>query len=228
VAGAGQLGCRVSGLLWCDMPWQTLEWSFGGKDPVKLIDLRLELTEGRSHGLGEEAEQGLMETLVLAVRGRLVGLCGDRLDTGPGDVINELAHEVSPAATCDARDSVAFDGAGDPIAIIFACTLSVPQSRPDCSNAARTSSACLFTSSLTGVGDVRGRRDFGSSTAVVPSATARARRSRTSSERCRARRRRSSPCFGEHPAATARSQDGHEGQRRQKTNRQSVRIHRHR
>jgi len=33
--------------------------------------LRLELTEGRSQGLGEEAEQGLMETLVLALRGGL-------------------------------------------------------------------------------------------------------------------------------------------------------------
>ena len=79
------------------MPWQPLVWSFEVIDLVKLIDLHLELTEGRSHGLlVEEAEQGLMETFVLALRGRLVGLSGDRLDTEPGDVIDEMAHDPSP------------------------------------------------------------------------------------------------------------------------------------
>jgi hypothetical protein len=164
-------GCRVPVLLRCETRWHPLVLSFGVIDPVKLIDLRLELTEGRNHGLlVEEAEQCLMETLVLALRGRLVGLAGDRRDTELGDVIDELAHDPPPAATSDAtarrewsstswrmtdlrltvrtysvasssqhafgaeypnlrndaRDSVAFDGAGNPVAIIFACTLIGP------------------------------------------------------------------------------------------------------
>jgi hypothetical protein len=83
---------------------------------------------------------------------------------------------LATPASRNTRDSVAFDGADNPIAIIFARTLIGPWSSPDCSNDARTPSDCRFTSSLNRVGDVRGRRDFGSSTAAGPSVAARARR----------------------------------------------------
>ncbi len=65
--------------------------SFGLVDAVELIDLGLHLSQRAGHRLlVEVAEQGLVEAFVLALRGRLVGLAGDRLDAERGHVRDEL------------------------------------------------------------------------------------------------------------------------------------------
>jgi hypothetical protein len=56
----------------------------------------LQLLEGGGDGLlVEPAEQGLVEALVPALRGRLVGLAGDRLDAERGDVGDELRDNTA-------------------------------------------------------------------------------------------------------------------------------------
>lgn len=79
-----------------------------------------------------------MEALILSLRGRLVGLPGDRFDAEPGDVVDELADDPAPGrvrlfgaaratpASRNIRDSDTVDGAGIPIAAIFAWTLIGP------------------------------------------------------------------------------------------------------
>jgi len=74
-------------------------------DAIELVDLRLQLDECRGDGLiVEEPEQGLMEALVLSLRGRLVGLAGDWFDSEPGDVVDELADD--PTSRGVQRDAV--------------------------------------------------------------------------------------------------------------------------
>ena len=61
--------------------------SLGVVDPVEPIDLLLQLLQTRREWLFvEEAEQGLMEASVLALRRRFIGFAGDRFDTEPGDL----------------------------------------------------------------------------------------------------------------------------------------------
>ena len=68
--------------------------TFGVVDPVELIDLRLPfLQRRRDRLLVEEPKQGLMETFVLALRGRRVGLPGDRRHAEPGDVVDEVPND---------------------------------------------------------------------------------------------------------------------------------------
>ena len=67
-----------------DPAGQRLMRPLGVVDGVERVDLLLQLFEGRGEGLlVEPPEQGLMEALVLALRGRLVRLAGDRLDPEP-------------------------------------------------------------------------------------------------------------------------------------------------
>jgi len=69
--------CRLLRLLRGDAAGQSLVGSLSVRDPVELINLDLQLLERRSQGLFvEEAEQGLVEAFVLALRGRfsVVGL----------------------------------------------------------------------------------------------------------------------------------------------------------
>ena len=70
--------------------------TLGVVDDVEPVDLFLQLFEGGGDGLlVEPAEQGLVEALVLALRGRLVGLAGDRLDAERGDVGDELPDNTA-------------------------------------------------------------------------------------------------------------------------------------
>lgn len=81
--GSGCLGNLggVPGLLRSDPAGQTLMWALGVVDGVEGVDLGLEFGDRRGRGLlVEPAEQGLVETFVLALGGRLVGLASDRLD----------------------------------------------------------------------------------------------------------------------------------------------------
>jgi len=65
--------------------------TLGVVDDVEPVDLFLQLFEGGGDGLlVEPAEQGLVEALVLALRGRLAGPAGDRLDAERGDAGDEL------------------------------------------------------------------------------------------------------------------------------------------
>jgi hypothetical protein len=70
--------------------------TLGVVDDVEPVDVFLQLFEGGGDGLlVEPAEQGLVEALVLAPRGRLVGLAGDRLDAERGDVGDELPDNTA-------------------------------------------------------------------------------------------------------------------------------------
>jgi hypothetical protein len=72
--------------------------------------------------------------------------------------------------------SDAVDGTGViPRARIFSCTLIGPWSNPDCSNAARTPTACRAISSVSFDGLAFGRLERGSNAAAGPSAAARFR-----------------------------------------------------
>ena len=74
-------------------------------DDVELVDLCLELFDASRDGLlVQPAEQGLVESFVLALRGRLLGLPGDRLDSQRGHVDDELA--LHPTAHGVQRGSV--------------------------------------------------------------------------------------------------------------------------
>lgn len=71
--------------------------TLGVIDVVELVDLRLQPPQVACDGLlVEVAEQGLMELLVLALRGRLIRLPGDRLDTESGDVLDQLCDDPAP------------------------------------------------------------------------------------------------------------------------------------
>jgi len=66
-------------------------------DPVEPVDLTLQLLEGAGQGLLiQPAEQRLVEAFVLALRGGFIGFAGDRLNTEPGDVGDELADSTTP------------------------------------------------------------------------------------------------------------------------------------
>jgi hypothetical protein len=87
---------RLPGLQRCDPAGQALVRTLGVVDDVEPVDLFLQLFEGGGDGLlVEPAEQGLVEALVLALRGRLVGLAGDRLDAECGDVGDELPDNTA-------------------------------------------------------------------------------------------------------------------------------------
>ncbi len=61
------------------------------------VDLLMQLFELLGEALHvEPAEQGLVEPLVLDLRGRLVGLPGDRLDAECRDAGNQRANDTAP------------------------------------------------------------------------------------------------------------------------------------
>ena len=80
-----------------DPAGQSLVGSLSVIDLVEPVDLDLQLLERRGQGLFvEEAEQGLVEAFVLALRGRFIGFAGDRLNTERGDVGHALADSTPP------------------------------------------------------------------------------------------------------------------------------------
>ena len=71
--------------------------AFGVIDLVEPVDLLLQLLQRRGQRLFiEPAEQRLVEAFVLALRGGFIGFAGDRLNTEPGDVGDELADSTTP------------------------------------------------------------------------------------------------------------------------------------
>ena len=83
VARSGRLGDLggVPGLLPGDAPGQALVGALGVVDVVEAVDLLLELGDGVGQGLlVQVAEQGLVEALVLALGGGVVGFAGDGFD----------------------------------------------------------------------------------------------------------------------------------------------------
>ena len=90
-------GRSLPRLLRGDMPREPLVRTFGVIDPVKLINLRLQLVKGIGEGLLiEMPEQGLVKAFVFTLRGRLIWLSRDRFNTKTGDVVNELSHDSAP------------------------------------------------------------------------------------------------------------------------------------
>jgi hypothetical protein len=74
--------CHLPGQCRGDPARQTLMRAFGVIDHVERVDLGLQLLQRLGERLlVEEPEQGLMEPLILALRGRLIGFAGDRLST---------------------------------------------------------------------------------------------------------------------------------------------------
>lgn len=75
-----------------DPAGQSLMGSLGVVGLIEVVDLLLQLLERAGERLlVEEAEQGLVEAFVVALRRGLVGLAGDRLDAQSGDVGDELS-----------------------------------------------------------------------------------------------------------------------------------------
>jgi len=64
---------------------------------IERINLGLQLGQGVSQWLLVQIpEQRLMESLVLSLRGRLVGLAGDRFHPEHADVLDELTETAAP------------------------------------------------------------------------------------------------------------------------------------
>ena len=89
----GRIGlrCRIPRLLRGGPAGKSLMGPLGVVDDIELVHLRLQFLKRFGEGLFVEvAEQGLVEAFVLALRGRLVGLPGDRLHPERGDVSDQL------------------------------------------------------------------------------------------------------------------------------------------
>jgi hypothetical protein len=83
--------CRLPGLRRGDPAGQPLVGSLGVIDLIEAVDLALQLLKGARDGLHiKEAEQGLVEAFVLALRRRFIGFPGDRLDPERDDIGDEL------------------------------------------------------------------------------------------------------------------------------------------
>ena len=72
--------------------------ALGVVDEVEAVDLLLKLGDGGGQGLlVRVAEQGLVEALVLALGGRVVGLGGDGLDPQGAHVLHQASGDSAPA-----------------------------------------------------------------------------------------------------------------------------------
>ena len=88
----------VPGLLRGDAPGQALVGALGVVDEVETVYLLLKLGDGGGQGLlVQVAEQGLVETLVLALGGGVVGLGGDGLDPQGAHVLHQASGDSAPA-----------------------------------------------------------------------------------------------------------------------------------
>lgn len=77
--------------LGCDSPRESLVGSFGVVDVIERVDLGLELSQGVGQWLlVQVAEQRLVETFILSLCGRLVGLAGDRFHPERAGMFDEL------------------------------------------------------------------------------------------------------------------------------------------
>ena len=93
----GHLG-GVPGLLRGDAPGQALVGALGVVDEVEAVYLLLKLGDGGGQGLlVQVAEQGLVETLVLALGVGVVGLGGDGLDPQGAHVLHQASGDSAPA-----------------------------------------------------------------------------------------------------------------------------------
>ena len=93
----GHLG-GVPCLLRGDAPGQALVGALGVVDEVEAVYLLLKLGDGGGQGLlVQVAEQGLVETLVLALGVGVVGLGGDGLDPQGAHVLHQASGDSAPA-----------------------------------------------------------------------------------------------------------------------------------
>ena len=88
----------VPGLLRGDAPGQALVGALGVVHEVEAVYLILKFGDGGGQGLlVQVAEQGLVETLVLALGGGVVGLGGDGLDPQGAHVLHQASGDSAPA-----------------------------------------------------------------------------------------------------------------------------------
>jgi hypothetical protein len=88
------LRSRLPRLQRCDPARQPLVRTLVVIDLVEPVNLFLQLLEGLGEGLlVEPMEQRLVETFILALRGRFIGLARNRLDAESGDVGDEMADD---------------------------------------------------------------------------------------------------------------------------------------
>ena len=113
VVWSGRLGDLggVPGLLRGDAPGQALVGALGVVDVVEAVDLLLKIGDGGGQGLlVQVAEQGLVEALVLALGGGVVGLGGDGFDPQGAHVLHQ-ASDTPPSAGAQGAAVVGHVGA---------------------------------------------------------------------------------------------------------------------